>query len=580
MILESFQGSGGMAAVYRGKYLRDEQVSRDGVFAPRDLAIKIGVLVTTCDQVDASTTPVPDEYLTAAVERSEQVRRRLEREQAIYLQLKPASDAIVQVFDTHARPPHRGVDRGENEDRLIESWRMLLADPPYIVMEYILGLTVADRLRGFKGAKVDAITATALFAATARALAKVHGSGVVHRDIKPANLFLVSRDLRTTGVKIGDFGIARSLTEPHEVGPFSGPQPSSVTQAGQVLGTPAYMSPEQWSDPAEADARSDIYSLGVTMYEAVAGEKPFTADNLDMYRAAHTGERPRPPRDIPAKLEQIISRSLARDPADRFGSASELAEALERCNAWEISSHNSRLKKAGRQQLHARVDALQSTLEQLRSALEQGPENSDEAGPQQGEATEEVFGHLDRSMEALAAEITDLTLDANVCSVCRPAESVDPDDQRTPRSVATAPGLASPDEQTPGLRGSSGRRQVISLALAFVCGASLGILLYTQRPAGLREQGRADQAATQEAPPAAGEALAARVKDAQRPGRDMGTTADTGLDGPSLDRASPGPVRQEVGGKAVSKDTRRKLKKKPPRPPGKAKPEPGADELW
>ena len=153
----------------------------------------------------------------------------------------------------------------------------------------------------------------------AEALEWAHRHGVVHRDVKPHNI-LCGRDRR---LYLTDFGLARLADEPH------------LTLSGEVMGTPAYLSPEQLNGrPEDVDHRTDVYSLGVTLYELVTQKKPFIGETRERIMAAVCRGEPTPPRrlnpDIPANLETICLRSMARNPQDRYVSAAALADDLRR----------------------------------------------------------------------------------------------------------------------------------------------------------------------------------------------------------------------------------------------------------
>ncbi len=183
---------------------------------------------------------------------------------------------------------------------------------PYLVMEFIQGLTLEQLTRG---QPVPVEKALDLVQQIAEALDYAHQQQIVHRDIKPANI-LVTRDGRA---KITDFGIAKLET-------------AKFTQTGLVLGTPAYMSPEQLT-AKPVDARSDIFSLGAILYELLTNKLPFQGDTLAAlsYNVVHVREEP--PSAVSTGLspdfDYVVQRALAKDPAERYQSGRELADDLE-----------------------------------------------------------------------------------------------------------------------------------------------------------------------------------------------------------------------------------------------------------
>ncbi len=185
----------------------------------------------------------------------------------------------------------------------------------YIAMEYLSGGTLKDRIT-----RRGAIPAGAAAGATlqiAEALGAAHESGMVHRDIKPHNILITD----TGDVKVTDFGIARAVTS------------STMTKTGAVLGTAHYISPEQAMGDSVGPA-SDLYSLGVVLYEMLTGELPFDADTPVGIAMQHVNSYVRPPREanpeIPDGMNAITCRLLAKDPSDRYASADELIEDLRR----------------------------------------------------------------------------------------------------------------------------------------------------------------------------------------------------------------------------------------------------------
>ena len=188
---------------------------------------------------------------------------------------------------------------------------------PFLVMEFISGKTLADAVR--KGERMTLDRVCEIGQKIAEALGYAHQHGVVHRDIKPANILLTSKEAH--GIerpKITDFGVAK-LAAGH------------TTLTGQILGTPAFMPPEQFTG-APIDGRADIFSLGVVLYWMATGEQPFPGESMTAvsYKVVHT--EPVPPRklnpSIPLKLEGIILKCLAKNPDERYQTGEDLARDL------------------------------------------------------------------------------------------------------------------------------------------------------------------------------------------------------------------------------------------------------------
>jgi len=188
-------------------------------------------------------------------------------------------------------------------------------DTRYLVMEYLDGRTLADLLRAH--GRLDLGQVLAVGAAVASALEAMHRAGLVHRDVKPANI-MVSPG---RGVKLMDLGIARAADV------------TSLTATSTVIGTAAYLSPEQAQGRA-ADARSDLYSLGCVLYEAATGRRPFDGDSPVAVAMQHANTHAPAPSglldDLPAALDTVLARAMAKDPAQRYATAGDLARDLER----------------------------------------------------------------------------------------------------------------------------------------------------------------------------------------------------------------------------------------------------------
>ena len=203
--------------------------------------------------------------------------------------------SIVQVYD-----------RGDTED-----------GSSYIAMEYVPGGTLKERIT--EDGPLDARLAASYGYQVAEALGAAHAKGIVHRDIKPQNVLITAPGQ----AKVADFGIARAASAAGD----------SQTQTGTVLGTAGYMSPEQ-ALGRPATPKSDLYSLGIVLYEAVTGYLPFTADNPIAVSMKHVNEAPRPPIDlnpaVPEGMNDVIMKILSKDPDDRYPDADALAEDLWR----------------------------------------------------------------------------------------------------------------------------------------------------------------------------------------------------------------------------------------------------------
>jgi len=201
------------------------------------------------------------------------------------------------------------LDAGETED-----------GTPYLVMELLEGRT----LEGILAVRPQIGVADAVYIGMqlCDALAAAHERGILHRDIKPSNVFISRSESGREVAKIFDFGIARLPRQNHK-----------ITQPGAVLGTPEYMAPEQLLARDDVDARCDIYALGVSLYEALAGTVPFEGNFGEVLLKVSTQPMPsliaRCPH-VPPALEAAIEKALARDPADRHATMCEFAEALSR----------------------------------------------------------------------------------------------------------------------------------------------------------------------------------------------------------------------------------------------------------
>ena len=198
-------------------------------------------------------------------------------------------------------------------------------DLAFIVMELVPGRTLRDALA--EARTLPPAVAVPLAAEVADALEHAHREGLVHRDVKPANILLTEQEGETAPllrVKVADFGIAK-------LQPDANATAADLTQTGAVVGTARYLSPEQVQGRTP-DARSDVYALGVVLYEMLCGRPPFHADTELATALLHVREAPpsmrQLGRDVPAPLEAVVLKALAKDPDDRYPSAAALRDAL------------------------------------------------------------------------------------------------------------------------------------------------------------------------------------------------------------------------------------------------------------
>jgi serine/threonine protein kinase len=229
-----------------------------------------------------------------------------------------SNQALVERFSREARAAVRL--KSDHVARVLDVGTLPWG-APYMVMEYLDGADLGSVVGRDGPMSPDAAVDCVLQACDA--VAEAHSLGIVHRDLKPRNLFLTQRNDGRALVKVLDFGISK-----HK---FGGDM--SLTSTSEVIGSPYYMSPEQLKSAKAADERSDIWALGIILYELMTGQVPFQGESVTALTAMVLQETPlrvdqlRP--DVPRDLATVVSRCLQKDPALRYASVSELAAALQ-----------------------------------------------------------------------------------------------------------------------------------------------------------------------------------------------------------------------------------------------------------
>jgi len=224
----------------------------------------------------------------------------------------------------------------------------------YFSMEFVEGATLLELIKS--ESRLDPETATDIVLQASRGLNHAHSHFIVHRDIKPENIIIAGDGT----VKITDMGLAKRTDTPDH----------DITVTGQVIGTPCYMSPEQITDPKSLDSRSDIYSLGATFYHMLTGRRPFQGENSAQTMLKVVGEEPNwSLLDAPVQIVRVIKRMMAKDPARRFQTSSELTNDLLYLKEKVFSPHRSRRLAF----ISSITSPLQSSISSVQSVITEAP---------------------------------------------------------------------------------------------------------------------------------------------------------------------------------------------------------------
>ena len=257
----------------------------------------------------------------------------------------------------------------------------------YIVMELLEGRTLRDLLA--HEAPLDPARAVSIILQTASAVGAAHDAGLIHRDLKPANIFIVQRSNIPVMVKVLDFGVAKFMVEEQD------DDYNTLTQVGAIIGTPRYMSPEQCSGAASLTPASDVYSLGIILYEMLTAVAPFNADTPLAVALKQVTEQPRPPHEIiaslPEPLERIVLTALTKDPNARPRDANEFRRevfaiadslGLEHAESPNVTTFE-RLRSAGTESPSGRLVIDLATLRQVQAATGASVATTSENTPNQ-----------------------------------------------------------------------------------------------------------------------------------------------------------------------------------------------------
>ncbi|HEY1954989.1 MAG TPA: serine/threonine-protein kinase [Polyangiaceae bacterium] len=290
-----------MTALLAGKYRMERVLGQGG------MGVVVAAMHTALDERVAIKLLLPEALASA------ETVARFQREARAAVRIK--SEHVARVIDVGSVDPAAlplqaalGIP--------------LQPGAPFMVMEYLEGQDLAAVLRA---AGPIALTDSVMYVAQAiEAIAEAHSLGIIHRDLKPSNLFLTRRPDGTPLVKVLDFGISKAAVP--------GAMDAAMTTTSAVLGSPMYMAPEQMIASREVDGRTDVWALGVVLYQLLTGRGPFNGTTMTELCARILQEPHAPIRatrpDVPGEIEAVVARCLEKDRTRRFASVADLAEAI------------------------------------------------------------------------------------------------------------------------------------------------------------------------------------------------------------------------------------------------------------
>ena len=353
----------------------------------------------------------------------------------------------------------------------------------YLVMEFLEGIELRAKIKEQK--QLDYEESYQIVQQTCLALQAAHSKGIIHRDLKPDNIWLLSTQDGVARVKVLDFGIAKLK---------SSSDSGTLTQQGMIVGTPFYMSPEQCKGE-DLDARSDIYSMGIILYEMLTGQVPFQAATPVGIVLKHANEPPRPPSElregIPVSVQEVILRALKKLPDERQGSAIELAQEFEIA----LYQAGIELKSLGMRTPQSSFAVTNLSLPQTTNQNRQAATDANQPG-----------GGYARAVEGVPADKTVPSISPQTPS------SQTPSSQTPSPQVPSTPDLFRPPMGTPPVPGqmrtilageataeSRSQRKLLYIVMAVVVSVVLAVTVILLTTGG--ETPAPDQPPSPEAPP-------------------------------------------------------------------------------